>query len=111
MRLLRGASAEPPVSRQTWPALGARTLLGGVVAPVALLMGLARLPAAPSSLLLHLEAMFTLAIAVLLGLEPLGRRGLLSALLTIAGAVVFSEESLRGATRLGSAFIRLATPA
>ena len=89
MRLLRGASAEPPVSRQTWPALGARTLLGGVVAPVALLMGLARLPAAPSSLLLHLEAMFTLAIAVL----------------------VFSEESLRGATRLGSAFIRLATPA
>ena len=109
LRLLRGARAETPVSRQDWPALGALTLLGGVVGPVALVMGLARLPAAPSSLLLNLEAVFTLAIAVLVGREHLGRRGLLSALLTMAGAVVLSEGSLRGANGLGSAFIALAT--
>ena len=109
LRLLRGARAETPVSRQDWPALGALTLLGGVVGPVALVMGLARLPAAPSSLLLNLEAVFTLAIAVLVGREHLGRRGLLAALLTMAGAVVLSEGSLRGANGLGSAFIALAT--
>jgi len=97
LRLLQGARAETPVSRQDWPALGALTLLGGVVGPVALVLGLARLPAAPSSLLLNLEAVFTLGIAVLVGREHLGRRGLLAALLMIAGAVVLSEGSLRGA--------------
>jgi drug/metabolite transporter (DMT)-like permease len=57
------------------------------------------------------EVVFTLAIAVLLGLEHLGRRGRLLALLTIAGAVVLSEGSLRGAIGLGSAFLALANPA
>jgi drug/metabolite transporter (DMT)-like permease len=109
LRLLRGDRAETPVSCQDWPALGALTLLGGVVGPVALVMGLARLPAASSSLLLNLEAVFTLAIAVLVGREHLGRRGLLSALLTMAGAVVLSEAFLRAANGLGSAFIALAT--
>ncbi len=51
---------------------------------MALVLGLARLSAASSSLLLNLEAVFTLAIAVVLGREHLGRRGLVSALLTIA---------------------------
>ena len=109
LRLLRGVRAETPVSRQDWPALGALTLLGGVVGPVALVMGLARLPAASSSLLLNLEAVFTLAIAVLVGREHLGRRGLLSALLTMAGAVVLSEAFLRAANGLGNDFIALAT--
>ena len=35
-----------------------------MVGPVALVMGLTRLPAAPSSLLLNLEAVFTLAIKI-----------------------------------------------
>jgi drug/metabolite transporter (DMT)-like permease len=109
VRTLRGTSAETPVSRQDLPALAALTLLGGVVGPVALVLGLARLPAASSSLLLNLEALFTLAIAVLLGREHLGRRGLVSALLTIAGAVLLSEGSLNGATAGGSALIALAT--
>jgi drug/metabolite transporter (DMT)-like permease len=109
VRLLKGTEAETAVNRQDWPALGALTLLGGVVGPVALVLGLARLPAASSSLLLNLEAVFTLAIAVLLGREHLGRRGLLSAGLTIAGAAVLSEGSLSGAHAGGSALIALAT--
>jgi drug/metabolite transporter (DMT)-like permease len=109
VRLLRGTEAETPVGRQDWPALAALTLLGGVVGPLALVLGLARLSAASSSLLLNLEAVFTLAIAVLLGREHLGRRGLLSAGLTIAGAVVISEGSLSGANGAGSALIALAT--
>jgi drug/metabolite transporter (DMT)-like permease len=109
VRLVRGIRAETPIRREDWPALAALTLLGGVVGPVALVLGLARLPAASSSLLLNLEAVFTLAIAVLLGREHLGRRGLVSALLTIVGAAVLSQGSLSGANTLGGALIALAT--
>ncbi len=109
VRLVRGKGAETPLQNQDWPALGALTLLGGVVGPVALVMGLGRMPAASSSLLLNLEAVFTLAIAVVLGREHLGRLGLFSALFTIAGAVLLSEGSLSGANAGGSALIALAT--
>ena len=109
VRLLRGKQVETPLQRQDWPALATLTLLGGVVGPVALVLGLARLPAASSSLLLNLESVFTMAIAVVLGREHLGRMGLFSALLTIAGAVLLSEGSLSGAHAGGSALIALAT--
>ncbi len=109
VRLIRGTRAETPVSRRDIPALAALTMLGGVVGPVALVLGLARLSAAAGSLLLNLEAVFTLAIAVLLGREHLGRRGMVSAGLTIAGAVLLSEGSLAGASWIGGALIALAT--
>ncbi len=109
VRLVRGKGAETPIHRQDWPALATLTLLGGVVGPVALVLGLGLMSAASSSLLLNLEALFTLAIAVLLGREHLGRVGLLSALFTIAGAVVLSQGNLSGANGAGSALIALAT--
>ena len=109
VRRARSTRAETPIRPEDWPALGALTLLGGVVGPVALVLGLAHLPAASSSLLLNLEAVFTLVIAVVLGREHLGRRGMVSALLTIAGAVVLSEGSLSGANALGCGLIVLAT--
>ena len=109
VRLIRGTRAETPVSRRDIPALAALTVLGGVVGPVALVLGLARLSAAAGSLLLNLEAVFTLAIAVLLGREHLGRRGMVSAGLSIAGAVLLSEGSLAGASWIGGALIALAT--
>ena len=109
VHLVRGKQTETPLHRQDLPALATLTMLGGVVGPVALVLGLARLPAASSSLLLNLEAVFTMAIAVLLGREHLGGRGLLSALLTTAGAVLLSEGSLGGANAGGSALIALAT--
>lgn len=64
VRPVRGTRAETLLSCEDIPALAALTLLGGVVGPVALVLGLARLP-----------AVFTLAIAVLLGREHLGRCG------------------------------------
>ena len=100
---------ETPLQRADWPGLALLTLLGGVVAPVALVFGLAHLPAASSSLLLNLEAVFTLLIAVVVGGEHLGRRALLAALLTIAGAVVLSQGSLSGANWQGAGLIALAT--
>jgi len=109
VRGLRGIRDEAPVERRDWPALATLTLLGGVIGPLALVGALARLSAVSSSLLLNLEAVFTLAIAVLLGREHLGRRGLLAALCTIAGAVLLSEGSLQGASGLGSALMAVAT--
>ena len=110
IRLLKGlARDETPVQSRDAPALVGLILLGGIVGPVALVLGLARLPAAASSLLLNLEAVFTLAIAVLVGREHLGRRGAIAAALTIAGAVVLSDGSLNGANGLGVALIALAT--
>jgi drug/metabolite transporter (DMT)-like permease len=110
IRLLKGlARDETPVQPRDATALVGLILLGGIVGPVALVLGLGRLPAAASSLLLNLEAVFTLAIAVLVGREHLGRRGAIAGALTIAGAVVLSEGSLNGANALGVALIALAT--
>jgi drug/metabolite transporter (DMT)-like permease len=72
--VLFGCSA--PIIRQDWPALSALTLLGGVVGSIALMVGLAWLSAPSRSLLLNLEAVFTLAISGVLGREHLGRRRL-----------------------------------
>ena len=110
VRLMKGrAQDESPLQRSDAPALAGLILLGGIVGPVALVHGLARLPAASSSLLLNLETVFTLAIAVLVGREHLGKRGAAAAALTIAGAIVLSEGSLGGANATGAALIALAT--
>lgn len=110
LRLLKGgAHDETPVQRRDVLALAGLIGLGGIVGPVALVLGLSRLPAAASSLLLNLEAVFTLAIAVLVGREHLGQRGAAAAALTITGAIVLSEGSLAGANGSGVALIALAT--
>lgn len=100
---------ESPVTRSDWLPLASLTLMGGVVGPLALVLGLARLTPAAGSLLLNLESVFTLVIAVMLGREHLGRHGFLAAVFTICGAVVLSEGSLSGATWQGAGLIALAT--
>ena len=110
IRLLKGlARDETPVQPSDAPSLAGLILLGGIVGPIALVLGLARLPAASSSLLLNLETVFTLAIAVLVGREHLGKRGAAAAALTITGAIVLSDGSLGGANATGVALIALAT--
>ena len=110
VRLMKGRTQdESPLQRRDAPALAGLILLGGIVGPVALVHGLARLPAASSSLLLNLETVFTLAIAVLVGREHLGKRGAAAAALTIAGAIVLSDGSLGGVNATGAALIALAT--
>jgi drug/metabolite transporter (DMT)-like permease len=110
LRLVQpAATQESPVQPSDWKALAALTLLGGVVGPLALVHGLALLPAASSSLLLNLETVFTLLIAVVIGKEHLGQRGLHAAALTLAGAAVLSGGSLAGSTWPGTALIALAT--
>lgn len=110
LQLLKaGQSQETPVQKSDWGGLVILTLLGGVIGPLALVNGLALLSPASSSLLLNLETMFTLLIAVLLGREHIGARGVLAAGLTIAGALILSEGSLAGSTWQGGAWITVAT--
>jgi len=57
-----------------WPWLALTTLVGGIVAPALLMLGLARADAASASLLLNLEVVFTAALAWLVFREPANSR-------------------------------------
>jgi drug/metabolite transporter (DMT)-like permease len=65
-------------------------LTGGAVGPVLLMVGLTRVSGVVGSLLLNLEAVFTVALAVLAYRERLSRTESLGALLVIAGAALVS---------------------
>ena len=71
---------------------------GGVLGPLALMLGLARTPAATASLLLNLEAVLTALLAWLVFRENADRRVVLGMLMIVAGAVLLAwRGSLRGA--------------
>jgi len=93
--------AESPVQRRDLLPLVGLTVLGGIVGPLCLVQGLTLLSAGSASLLLNLEAVFTMLIAVLIGREHLSRNGLIAAALIVAGAVFLSEGSLGGTTVQG----------
>jgi len=103
--LLGHGLEESPVQRNDLPPLLGLTVLGGMAGPLCLVEGLTLLPAASASLLLNLEAVFTLLIAVVIGREHLSRRGLIAAVLIVGGAVVLTEGSLNGANLLGTLLI------
>ncbi len=97
--------AESPVQRRDLAPLMGLTVLGGIVGPLCLVQGLTLLSAGSASLLLNLEAVFTMLIAVLIGREHLSRNGLIAAALIVAGAVFLSEGSLGGTTVQGGLLI------
>ena len=96
-RALRPSAAEARLRRSDAVPLAAMIALGGAIGPVLMLVGLRRVTAVAGSLLLNLEAPFTILVALLLFREHLGRRGLLSAALILGGAAVlgFAPGHLR----------------
>ena len=74
--------------REDVPRLLAIILSGGAVGPVLLLVGLTRVSGVVGSLLLNLEAVFTMTLAVFVYHERLGRLESLGAFLVVGGAVV-----------------------
>lgn len=102
---VRHHQQESPVRRRDLPPLLGLTVLGGMVGPICLVQGLSLLSAGSASLLLNLEAVFTLLIAVLVGREHLSRKGLIAAVLILSGAVVLTEGSLQGVTLQGTVLI------
>lgn len=80
----------PPFTRSDRLPLASVTVLGGVVGPILLVVGLQRLDPEFSTLLLNLEAPATIAFGLLFFGDHLGRVGALAAGGTIAGAVVLT---------------------
>lgn len=99
--LLRRLWRVPAVSLPglEWGWLAGAILAGGVVAPVLLLLGLARMPASGASLLLNAEGVFTAFLAWFVFHENFDRRVALGMVTIVAGALVLSwpgEASFAG---------------
>jgi drug/metabolite transporter (DMT)-like permease len=86
----RRADAEAPLRRLDLPVLASVIVAGGIIGPVLLVIGLARLSGAAAALLLNLEAPFTVALAVVMLGERLSRRELLGVAAVILGAAVLT---------------------
>jgi drug/metabolite transporter (DMT)-like permease len=84
-------------------------VLGAVCAPALLIAGVQRTDAVTTSLLLTLEAPFTMLLARLLFHEHLGRRAVAAAALVLAGALLVAAPSGAAASaRAGAAFVAAA---
>src|SRR5690242_11925154 len=80
----------PPMARREWFWLLLAIGFGGVLGPLALMLGLTRTPAATASLLLNLEAVLTAVLAWVVFRENTDRRIVLGMLLIVAGAVLLA---------------------
>jgi drug/metabolite transporter (DMT)-like permease len=107
----RGSAEEAPIRRRHVPRLIAVALSGAVLAPVALAWGLSRSSGVSASLLLNLEAVFTLALGALLHREHVGRRVLAAASIMTAGGalLVLGRGGAAGGERLGLLAVAVAT--
>lgn len=97
-RWVSGSSREASLTRADGPWLMGVVVLGGMVGPVAMLLGLAQLSGTAGALLLNLEAPFTIGLAVLFFGEHLGRREGVAAAVIVVGAVAvgFNPGGLGG---------------
>jgi drug/metabolite transporter (DMT)-like permease len=87
----RGLGAEARwLARADIPWFASATLLGGAIAPILLLVGLARTPATTASLLLNFEAAFTAMIAWSVFKERIGIQFLAGLVSVTAGGVLLA---------------------
>jgi drug/metabolite transporter (DMT)-like permease len=93
---------EPSLRREHLRRIVAIALLGAGIAPAALAWGLARTSGTAASLMLNLEAVFTIVLARALYAEHVGRRvAIAAALLALGGALLVFDRG--AATTSGSA--------
>ena len=106
---LLGRATEAPLAGKDVPWLAAAIVLGGVVGPLLLMLGLRATPAATASLLLNLEVALTALVAVLVFHEQIGLRGGLAIALVAAGGMAltwtnrFSIETAWGSLAIAGA--------
>ena len=93
---LRGTPGEAPLRREDAAPLLGVVIAGGVVAPLLLMYGLGRLPGSTASLLLNLEAPFSIAFAVLVFGESLAPREALGAGAVVLGGAALGLPSVLG---------------
>ncbi len=91
-RIRKLPKAEANISRHDLPWLTGAVIAGGIVGPLALMLGLQRTTASSAALLLNLEGLATMGIAWIVFRENVDRRLLLGAAAILAGAVVLSWQ-------------------
>lgn len=92
VRRARGPAPEAALAKRDLPWLAGSVAFGGIVAPVALMAGLARAPASASALLLNLEGVFTALIAWVIFAENVDRRVALGMFAIIGGGAALSWQ-------------------
>ena len=92
-RAVTPVSKEPPLRRADVPTLIVVVVTGGLLGPVLMLFGLARVTALAGSLLLNFEAPLTVLLAVVLFGEHLGRYAVIAVSCVFAGALLLKLES------------------
>ena len=104
----RPSRAEAPLARSDAPWLAASVIAGAGAAPVLMLFGLARLSGLAGSLLLNLEAPFTIALAVLIFGEHLSRREAAAAAIVVLGGALIGARGGWSGSAAGAVSIALA---
>lgn len=111
-RMVRDRGWEPSrLTRSEWPWLAGAIGFGGILGPVALLLGLQQTTASTASLLLNLEGVLTAVLAWVAFKENADRRIVLGMLAIVAGGGILSWESggpTQGGLNWGSLLIVLA---
>jgi drug/metabolite transporter (DMT)-like permease len=109
VRKITGAtSGEAGLTLNDLPWLAGTVFFGGVLGPVLLLFGLNLTDAASASLLLNLEAVFTLLLAWIVFREHVDRRLFIGAVAIVAGAMLLSWQGNIGTISWGAILIALA---
>src|SRR5258708_12897750 len=103
---VHASGPEAKLTRAEAPILAGAVRAGAALAPPLMLWGLIRVSGLTGSLLLNLEAPFTMALAVAVFGEHLSRREALAAALLVLGGAVVGTHGERGLT--GSAWGSLA---
>jgi len=91
---------EAPLRAGDLPLLAGVVAFGGVAGPLLLLYGLARTSATLASLLLNLEAVFTVALARLVYREPVGARVAAAVAAIVAGGAALVIGAVGGEWRI-----------
>jgi drug/metabolite transporter (DMT)-like permease len=107
--LRRGTQqTEAKLVRQDIPWLAGTVIFGGVIGPILLLFGLSTTDAASASLLLNLEAVFTLLLAWIVFREHVDSKLFAGAAAIVLGALLLSWQGGLGKASLGMLLISLA---
>src|SRR5438128_6091880 len=104
----RRRAAEARLTRADAPILAGAVIAGAALGPVLMLWGLSRVSGLAGSLLLNLEAPFTIALAVLAFGEHLSAREGLSAAVIVLGAALLGARGEWSGSVAGAAAIAVA---
>ncbi len=99
--LRSGSSTEAALRLRHWPRLLLMALCGAMIGPAAFAWGLQHTNGTSASLMLTLEAVFTVLLSFLLYREPVDRRvGLAIVLLTLGGILLVFDRAGKGPTQI-----------